>query len=257
MKRKQEEVSVLRKNQRSRLSIRAAGRVSMKRFSDKTAKQKWLKVEKSINNITISKRHIVEQEVRMEHFLEKREALGKELETLQERKQQALSKGQDIAQLASYIEDVEENINYAQEKIAETQHNVMEIEETQDTNDTNDIQQILETVYDIHEAKYLIQKLFNMTLSQSHVAAQKDAKLKENEATVTEVILFIYFFYEIIIMEFQLKQENLVKGQLLDHVLHNEFPIFSKELTTSVSSNANDTNSSNNTSRSSSPVNTL
>lgn len=161
----------------------------MKSYSAKVAKQKWLKVEKSINNITISKRNIVEQEVRMEHFLEKREALGKELEVLHEKRQQALSRGQDIAQLASYIEDVEENINYAQEKIAETQHNVMEIEETQDNNDSNDIQLILDTVYDIEEAKYLIQKLFNMTLSQSHVASQKDAKLKENEATLTEVII--------------------------------------------------------------------
>lgn len=51
-----------------------------------------------------------------------------------------------------------------------------------------------------------------------------------------------------------MQQENNVKGQLLDHVLHNEFNIFSKELITSVSStNTNDT-SSNNSSRSSSPI---
>lgn len=168
--------------------MKASGRVQTKSYSERAAKQKWLKVEKSINNITISKRNIVEQEVRMEHFLEKRESLGKELEILQDRKKQAVAKGQDITQLESYIEDIEENINYAQEKIAETQHNVMEIEETQDNNEATNIQQIVESVYDIDEAKYLIQKLFNMTLSQSHVAAQKDAKLKENEATLIEVI---------------------------------------------------------------------
>lgn len=82
---------------------------------------------------------------------------------------------------------MQENINYAQEKIAETQHNVMEIEETQDNNEAAHIQQIVESVCDIDEAKYLIQKLFNMTLSQSHVAAQRDAKLKENEQTLAEV----------------------------------------------------------------------
>lgn len=67
---------VLRKNQRSRLSVRASGRLPARNFSQKSAKQKWLKVEKSINNITISKANIVEQEVRMENFLEKREVLG-------------------------------------------------------------------------------------------------------------------------------------------------------------------------------------
>lgn len=187
LKRKQEEVSVLRKNQRGRLSLRAAGRTLQKPFSERTAKQKWMKMEKSINNITLSKRGIVEQEVRMEYFLEKREALGKELEILLERKKEAESKGQDTTQLDSYIEDVEENINYVQETISETQHNVMEIEETQDTNETADLQQILDTVYDIEEAKYMIQKLFSMTLSQSHAVAQRDAKLKEQDTTLAEV----------------------------------------------------------------------
>lgn len=76
LKRKQEEVSVLRKSQRSRLSLKASGRLPNKAFSQRTAKQKWLQVEKSVNNIALSRRGLVEQEVRMEHFLEKREALG-------------------------------------------------------------------------------------------------------------------------------------------------------------------------------------
>lgn len=86
LKRKQEEVSVLRKNQRGRLSVKASGRLGLpiRGFSEKTAKQKWVKVEKAINNITMSKRGLVEQEVRMEHFLEKREVLGELLMTILE-----------------------------------------------------------------------------------------------------------------------------------------------------------------------------
>lgn len=187
LKRKQEEVSVLRKNQRGKLSVRASGRIIQKPFSERTAKLKWVKMEKSINNITLSKRGIVEQEVRMEYFLEKREVLSKELDILLERKKEAENKGQDTMQLDSYIEDVEENINYVQETISETQHNIMEIEETQDINETADLQQILDTVYDIEEAKYIIQKLFSMTLSQNHAVAQRDAKLREQETTLAEV----------------------------------------------------------------------
>ncbi|KAJ8951444.1 hypothetical protein NQ318_006873 [Aromia moschata] len=215
--------------------MRAAGKVA-KAFSEKVAKQKWLRVEKAINNIAMSKKGLVEQEVRMEHFLEKREILGKELEALEQRREQAVVKNHDTMQLDSYIEDIKENINYVQETISETQHNVIEIEETQDTSGNVDLQQIVNSIYDIDEAKYIIEKLYNMTLSQSHAAAQRDAKLKESEATLVE-----------------LQQENNVRGQLLDHVLHNEIPIFSKELITSVSSNTNETTSSN-SSRSSSPA---
>ncbi|XP_017776284.1 PREDICTED: kinesin-like protein KIF21A isoform X1 [Nicrophorus vespilloides] len=239
LKRKQEEVSNLRKSQRSKLSLKASGRLPQKPFVEKHAKQKWLKVEKSINNITISKKNIVEQEVRMEHFLKKREDLGKELEVLQMRREQAADKHMDLSQLDNFIEDIQENINYVQETINETQHNVMQIEESQDNNEAADIQQIVDSVSDIYEAKYLMQKLFSMTLSQSHAVAHRDAKLKENETVLSE-----------------LQQENTVKGQLLDHVLNSEFPIFAKDLTTSVSSNANDTTSSTYSSRSGSPVDT-
>lgn len=80
-----------------------------------------------------------------------------------------------------------ENINYVQDAINETQRNVIEIEETQDNNEAADIQQIVDSVYDIDEAKYLLQKLFSMTLSQSHAVAQRDAKLKESDTIVTQV----------------------------------------------------------------------
>lgn len=189
LKRKQEEVTVLRKNQRGRLSMRAAGRV-VKGFTEKEAKQKWVRFEKAINKIAMNKRGLVEQEVRMEHFLEKREVLGKELEALEERRKQAIDKNHDLTQLDSYIEDVKENINYVQETIAETQHNVMEIEESQETNENADLEHIVTSIYDVDEAKYIIQKLYTMTLSQSHAVAQRDAKLKESEATLAEVCIF-------------------------------------------------------------------
>lgn len=73
LKRKQEEVSILRKIQRSKYGTRNKGPI----YSEKEAKIKWRKLENSINNITLNKRGITEQEIRMENLLEKREALGK------------------------------------------------------------------------------------------------------------------------------------------------------------------------------------
>lgn len=112
---------------------------------------------------------------------------GRELDILEERRKQAVQKDQDITQLDSYIEDIKENINYVQEIIAETQHNVIDIEKTLDPADTAGLDQIVAAVYDVDEAKYIIQKLYNMTLAQSHAVAQRDAKLRENEANLAEV----------------------------------------------------------------------
>lgn len=202
LKRKQEEVSVLRKSQRGSVGYRA-GRKSLP-FSEKVAKHKWHQVEKSINNIAMNKKGLVEQEVRMEHFLEKREALGKELEALEQRRKQSFTKSDDYTQLENYIDDIKENINYVQETISETQQNVMQIEESQDsTSDMADLQHIVDTVMDIDEAKYLIRKLYNMTLSQCHAVAQKDARLKENETTVAEVMIYerVFLFFALLTNE--------------------------------------------------------
>lgn len=231
LKRKQEEVSVLRRNQKSYLGLR-----SKSTFSEKSAKRTWRSIEHAINNIALNRRGLVEQEVRMEHFLEKRKVLGEELALLEEKRKQAVRENQDLTQIDSYIEDIKENINYTQEVIVETQKNVIDIEENQDTSIDSDLQNIVSSLSDVDESKYIIQKLYLMTLSQSHAVAQRDARLKETETTLEE-----------------LKQENHVKSQLLDHVLNYDFSIVSKELITSVSSNANESTSTNST-RSSSPV---
>lgn len=118
---------------------------------------------------------------------------GKELEALELRRKQAVEKNQDITQLDSYIEDIKENINYVQEIIAETQHNVMDIEKNLDPADTAGLEQIIASVYDVEEAKYIIQKLYNMTLAQSHAVAQRDAKLRENEANLAEVSKILHW----------------------------------------------------------------
>lgn len=78
-----------------------------------------------------------------------------------------------------------------------------------------------------------------MTINQSYAVAQRDAKLKESEATLNEI-----------------KQENYVRSQLLDHVLHTDQDLYGKNnMITSFSTNHSESeSSSNNTSRSSSPV---
>lgn len=238
LRRKQEEVLALRKENKRGLSRKAAGLLGPEpKFSPRVAKQKWINMEKVINKVALKKQGLAEQELRMEQLLEKRESLGKELEKYIQKRNNLSANGQDVSEINSFIDDIRSNINYIQETISETQHNVMEIEGEQEADNASDF---FQTVFDINEARYLIQKLFNMTLNQSYAVAQRDIKLKENEATLNEV-----------------KQEIYLRSQLLDHVLHTDQSIYNKNnmIASFSSNNISDSEpSSNNSSRSLSPV---
>lgn len=234
LRRKQEEVSALKKERMGRLSVKASGRLDAK-FSMKAVKQKWLSVEKMINKQSLIKQGLLEQELRLEQLLEKRNNLGKDLDKFQMKKATLLATSQPTTDIDNLIEDIKANINYVQDAISETQNNVMEIEDSQEINETNDVAQ---SVSDLKEARYMIQKLLGMTVNQGYAVAQRDAKLKENETSLNE-----------------LKQDIYVKSQLLDHMLHTDQDLFNS-MVTSFSSNANDSDQepcSNASSRCSSP----
>lgn len=117
---------------------------------------------------------------------------GKELELLEEKRAQLVKKFQDTSVLDGYIDDIQDNLNYIQEKINETQQNVMEIEDYQDSTDTTNVQDVLNSIYHVDEAKYLIDKLLGMTLSKSNAVSQSDARLKENDAMLQVVNFDVY-----------------------------------------------------------------
>lgn len=79
----------------------------------------------------MTKQGLVEQELRMEQLLEKRQVLGKELDKYEQKRNVLASNCQDTNEINSFIDDIKANINYIQDTITETQHNVMEIEESQ------------------------------------------------------------------------------------------------------------------------------
>ena len=72
LKRKQEEISLLRRIQRNKYTKLPQDN----KYREKATKLKWRKLERLINNIITSNRGIIEEEIRMENFLERREALG-------------------------------------------------------------------------------------------------------------------------------------------------------------------------------------
>nr|CAD7417802.1 unnamed protein product [Timema cristinae] len=108
---------------------------------------------------------------------------------------------------------------------------MLQVEETKGGLDGLELGQGL---IDVNEARYFIEKLYNMTVSQTYTAAQKELSIKEMESKLNEM-----------------NQRNKVQDELFQHVVRTQ-GLDLATLSRPVSSN-----SSNSSSRSTSPTDTL
>lgn len=128
-------------------------------------------------------------------LLNEREALNKTLDMKLRKRDSARLNKQDpsvIKELEDELDDLQANIDYVQDNITEAQHSIMQLEESKDTYDTFDVSSLTMNMTDLEEAGYLIEKLYNMTVNQSYIAAQRDLSVKELEARLNEVNISLF-----------------------------------------------------------------
>ncbi|CAG2063849.1 unnamed protein product, partial [Timema podura] len=162
-----------------------------------------------------------------------RERLSHELEKLTRQRDFMCRSGTEevlLQDLDEQIENIRANIEYVQENITESQQNIVQVEETKGGLDGLELGQGL---IDVNEARYFIEKLYNMTVSQTYTAAQKELSIKEMESKLNEMT-----------------QRNRVQDELFQHVVRTQ-GLDLATLSRPVSSN-----SSNSSSRSTSPTDT-
>ena len=113
LRRKQEEVTALRKRDRG-LSQKAAGRIISKPTNPKALKQRWQTFERTITKQALAKQAAVETEREMERLLQEREELGTELERLQKQRNNIASTRADTVDIDEEIDNVKSKISYLQ-----------------------------------------------------------------------------------------------------------------------------------------------
>ena len=113
LRRKQEEVTALRKRDRG-LSSKAAGRIISKPVNAKALKQRWQTFERTITKQALAKQAAVETEREMERLLQEREEMGRELERLQKQRNNIASRRADTADIDEEIDNVKSKISYLQ-----------------------------------------------------------------------------------------------------------------------------------------------
>lgn len=122
--------------------------------------------------------------------MNEREVLSKTLDMKLRKRDSARMNKQDpsvLKELEDELDDLQANIDYVQDNITEAQHSIMQLEESKDTYDTFDVTSLTMNMTDLEEAGYLIEKLYNMTVNQSYLAAQRELSVKELEARLNEV----------------------------------------------------------------------
>ncbi|XP_063596189.1 kinesin-like protein KIF21A isoform X1 [Penaeus indicus] len=247
LKRKTEELAVLKRAPRQGLSNKAAGRLSRRgvmgqqqvSFSPKVAKQKWQNIEQTINKVAYNKQTVSSMERDMERWLKERESLSRQLERVM-RKRERL----DPVDIASYndlndqVEALKANIDYIHENIQECQENIMSMEESKESSDLLQTGTVTSSL-NLDESHYLISKLINMTINQATIAAQRQASISELEGKMK-----------------QMEQTTSVQEQLLAHVLGDkDLEVYS--LMSSLVAAEDNTPASTESSRSNSPTDGL
>ncbi|XP_031825671.1 kinesin-like protein 31E isoform X2 [Nomia melanderi] len=202
LRRKQEEVTALRKRDRG-LSQKVAGRAPPKPINPKTLKQRWQTFERTIAKQALAKQAAAETEREMERLLQEREELGRELEKLQKHRNDITSRRGDPNDIDEEIDNVKSKISYLQDSISECQRDMVEMGDGE-TEGEPGVEALISTVQTVDEAQYLLQKMLAFTVEQSCVAAQKQLEVRDMESRLNQVA-----------------QESDVQHQLLEHVLRD------------------------------------
>ncbi|XP_068214195.1 kinesin-like protein KIF21A isoform X3 [Palaemon carinicauda] len=246
LKRKTEEIAVLKRAPKQGLSNKAAGRLRRKvgaghlaSFSPKVAKNKWQNLEQSINKVAYNKQTVSSMERDMERWLKERESLSRQLERVMRKRERS-----DPSDITSYndmndqVDALKANIDYIHENIRECQENIMSMEESKETSELLHTDNITSGL-GMEESHYLVSKLIAMTVSQATLAAQRQAEISELEGKMK-----------------QYEQTTSVQEQLLAHVLGDkDMEVYS--LMSSLVAAEDNTPASTESSRSNSPTDGL
>ncbi|KAJ8736067.1 hypothetical protein PYW08_006723 [Mythimna loreyi] len=164
LRRKQEEVSLLRRGHRDKLSSRAAGRLHDRNRSRKSTsyREAWSRLECWVSRACAARCTLGELEAALERLLQQREK----------------ARNQDQEPDAKHL------MHYLRESIADTQAQIMQIEEE---NDENMLPRLLDHIDSAEAGRYSLERLAALTLQHAQDAARNQKMLQDTRAQLKEL----------------------------------------------------------------------
>ncbi|CAH0766143.1 unnamed protein product [Diatraea saccharalis] len=165
LKRKQEEVSLLRRGHRDKLSSRAAGRLHERSRKSRMAacREAWAKLECWVSRSCAARSTLAELEQQLEQQLRQRDRAIRD---------------------PAPDPDADHLLRYLRAAIADTQTQIMQIEEE---NDENELTQLLELVQSAEIGRYTLERLAALALQHAQDAARARALLTQTNAQLKEM----------------------------------------------------------------------
>ncbi|XP_032528899.2 kinesin-like protein KIF21A isoform X2 [Danaus plexippus] len=160
LKRKQEEVSLLRRGHRDKLSVRAAGRLH-DRGRSRRPRELWCRLECWVSRACAARGTLAELEAALEHQLRER----------------------DRAAAAPPHPDNTHLLAYLREAIAETQSQIMQIEEESEESELPAVLSAAEG----EASRYALERLAALTLTHAHDAARRLHALNDARAQLADL----------------------------------------------------------------------
>ncbi|XP_063395660.1 kinesin-like protein KIF21A [Cydia fagiglandana] len=157
LKRKQEEVSLLRRGHRDKLSSRAAGRLRGSR-SRTSYRESWARLEAWLSRACAARSTLGDLESALERHLKQRERANQEGD----------------GPLLEYLKGA----------IADTHHQIMQIEEE---NDENELPRLLEQIDCAEAGRYALSRLAGLALQYAHDATRHQQALADARAQVAQM----------------------------------------------------------------------
>ncbi|XP_066599552.1 kinesin-like protein KIF21A isoform X2 [Prorops nasuta] len=203
LRRKQEEVTALRKRDRG-LSQKASGRALPKPINPKALKQRWHTFERTITKQALARQAAAETEREMERLLSEREELGRDLEKLQRHRDVIAVTKVDTGDVDEEIDNVKSKISYLQDSISECQRDMVVMGDGEAEGEPG-VEDLISNIRSVDEAQYLLQRMLAFTVEQSCIATQKQNEIRDMETRLNQVTA-----------------ESDVQHQLLEHVLRDK-----------------------------------
>jgi len=210
LRRKDEEVKTL-KNRVKPMSDQVAGRVGSLRnipvssrngtvknsnnqtakvspFSGRAAKLRWGRMEKHINAVVVSKTSLAQHEAQMDRYIEERrhviDCINKNEKRLAQYKKERRPE-HVIKELTQEIDDLESKLSYIKNNIDDCRDTIVQLE--QNVHEADDIVPLVSSVSHPQEMQFIISKCLDMVISQSLLAASKDAEKQETDVVLQEM----------------------------------------------------------------------
>ncbi|XP_037825943.1 kinesin-like protein KIF21A, partial [Lucilia sericata] len=193
LKRKTEEVSSLRRSQRSIQSSFRMNKKDKELFDAHNALQNWSNLSRALDKAARNRHMLLQFEQELERLINERNTLT-----------QTLSNISQNNELENEVDSVQSNLNYIQECIKTIQQTIMELEDNKDVENYNfnNIKMIITNIKNIEEAKYLLHRLATYAIKLSCSIVIIESKLSEHITLLQDA-----------------QQENFIQQQLLQHFL--------------------------------------